>query len=351
MFDRCGSPRENEQYKDRFRELFNYATTGFYWRWYEAKRGKPDYAYTDKVVAWCEQNHIRVKGHPLLWACDSGIPPWSKGQPPAELRKQRITDIMTRYAGKIDLWEVVNEPSHLSGLEIDDPYRWARAVDPKACLIVNDYNVMADGCPAFFKLLQNAISKGVPFDGIGIQAHEPRTMRFELDQVWKILDQYAALGKQLYVTEFTPTSAGEEITGSYVSGTWDEAAQADYAVKFYTVCFAHPAMAGLTWWDLCDNGAWLKGGGLLHKDMSPKPAYTALKKLIHEQWTTKKEGKTDADGKFSYHGFNGQYVLRITLNGKVMEQPFHVGPHDHDVVDIVLPKEAPGRPAAGDGQR
>ena len=42
-----------------------------------------------------------------------------------------------------------------------------------------------------------------------------------------------------------------------------KAAQADYAVKFYRVCFAHPSMRAITWWDLCDQGSWLPGGGML----------------------------------------------------------------------------------------
>ena len=82
----------------------------------------------------------------------------------------------------------------------------------------------------------------MPFDGIGIQAHEPRDMRFPLDRVQEVLDQYAALGKELHITEFTPTSGGWKITGSHRKGVWDEAAQADYAVKFYRVCFANPAV-------------------------------------------------------------------------------------------------------------
>ena len=336
MFDRFGTPRENELYKECFRKIFNYATTGFYWRWYEPVRGKPNYDYTDNVVAWCARNDIRLKGHPLLWANESGIPPWSGEQPSAEVQKQRVTDIMTRYAGKIEFWEVVNEPAHVTGIEIDAPYRWARAVNPEASLIVNDYSVIANGYPPFFVLLQKALNKGVPFDGIGIQAHEPRTMRFPLDQVWKVLDRYAILGKYLHITEFTPTSGGQEITGSHITGTWDEAAQADYATRFYTVCFAHPAVVAITWWDLCDAGSWLEGGGLLRKDLSQKPAYVALAKLIHEQWGTKAEGKTDTDGAFSFRGFCGTYVARITQNGKIIEQSFHIGKQEQNRIKIVL---------------
>jgi len=215
MFDRYKTGAQNDAYKTRFRELFNYATVGFYWRWYERERGKPNYPYTDKVVAWCREHGIRTKGHPILWGDEAGMPVWSQGQPAPEIQRQQVEGIMHRYRGKIEFWEVVNEPSHLPQLKIDDPYRWARQADPRAYLIVNDYHVLADGCPGFFKLLSQAIQKGVPFDGIGIQAHEPRTVRFPLERVQEILDQYATLGKELHVTEFTPASSGQKITGSH----------------------------------------------------------------------------------------------------------------------------------------
>ena len=259
MFDRYRNEAQNAAYKQRFEDLFNYATVGFYWRWYESQRGKPRYEYTDKVVEWCRQRGIRLKGHPLLWGNQAGIPPWSQGQPSPEIQRQRVLEIMQRYQGRIEFWEVVNEPSHLAEPKIDEPYRWARQADPQAYLIVNDYHVLADGCPGFLKLVTEAKQNGVPFDGIGIQAHEPRTMRFPLDRVQEILDQYASLGKELHITEFTPTSSGQKITGSHREGVWDEAAQADYAVKFYRVCFAHPSMRAITWWDLCDQGSWLPG--------------------------------------------------------------------------------------------
>lgn len=334
-FDRFRSDAENAAYKKRFQGLFNAATVGFYWRSYEFERGKPQYAYTDKVVAWCAQRGIRCKGHPLLWGNRAGIPAWSDGQPKPEIQRRRVTDIMQRYRGKIDFWEVVNEPSHLARPRIDDPYRWAREADAKAYLIVNDYYVMADGHPPFFKLLSQAKATGVPFDGIGIQAHEPRTMRFPLDQVWRILDHYATLGKELHVTEFTPASSGQPIAGWHLTGTWDEAAQADYAVKFYRVCFAHPAMVAITWWDLCDNGSWLKGGGMLRADMTPKPVYTRLKDLIHTQWRTRANGRTDAQGNFSFRGFHGTY--RIVTGG--VEQEFHLEKQGPNRATVLVPGE------------
>lgn len=277
-----------------------------------------------------------MKGHPLLWGDQAGVPPWSRGQPSAVMQRLRVQDIIERYQGKIEFWEVVNEPSHLAEPKIDEPYRWARQADPGAYLVVNDYAVLADGGPGFFQLLTEAKRRGVPFDGIGIQAHEPRTMRFPLDRVLGILDRYASQGKELHITEFTPTSAGQKITGSHREGVWDEAAQADYAVKFYRVCFAHPAVRAITWWDLADQGSWLPGGGMLRTDLSPKPVYEQLKRLIHHEWHTRTSGTTDAEGRVSFRGFYGKYRVELNLPGRKLERHFHVARAGQKEIVMIL---------------
>lgn len=335
-FDRFWWKAKNEKYKNCFAELFNYATIGFYWRNYEPKRGKPNYKYTDKVVEWCERQGIRMKGHPLLWALEHGIPQWSDGQPSPEIQRQRVSEIISRYHDKIEFWEVVNEPAHLPGISIDEPYRWAREVDRNAYLIVNDHNVMDDGCPQFYALLEQAVANNIPFDGIGIQSHDPATMRFPLISVQQTLDHYAKLGKELHITEFTPASDGQPITGSHVQGGWNEESQADYAVKFYTVCFAHPAVVAITWWDLCDGHAWRTGGGLLRKNMTPKPAYSALKKLIRDKWTTKKNGETDETGTFKFRGFRGKYSFNVEWKEKHIRQDFDLTKEGSNCIEVTL---------------
>jgi GH35 family endo-1,4-beta-xylanase len=310
LLDRLMSRRTNDIYKERFSELFNYATTGFYWKGYEPVRGRPDYAYTGKVIEWCEKHRIRLKGHPLLWEYEAGVPTWSKGIPSRSLQKKRVRDIMRRFGKHIEFWEVVNEPSHLAGISIDQPYRWAREACPAGYLIVNDYHVLHDGFPPFHRLLKDSIANGVPFDGIGIQAHEPLFKRFPLEDVKRYLDLYAKFGKELHITEFTPTSGGQTITGSRAGRVWTESEQADYAVKFYKVCYAHPSVVAITWWDLLDGKCWQKGGGLLRKDLSPKPAYHALKRLILEEWRTSTQGHADRRGEFTFRGFPGEYEIR-----------------------------------------
>ena len=66
MFGRVRAAEGEEQYRQRFAALLNYATLGFYWPMYEPERGQPIYDYTDKVLDWCKDHGITCKGHPLV---------------------------------------------------------------------------------------------------------------------------------------------------------------------------------------------------------------------------------------------------------------------------------------------
>jgi len=49
--------------------------------------------------------------------------------------------------------------------------------------------------------------------------------------------------------------------------------------------------------------------GFLREDMSPKPVFLALKKLIHEDWWTGPLTlKADGEGTVTFRGFLGEYA-------------------------------------------
>lgn len=313
-FNKFSSKKENNLYKKYFADLFNYATTGLYWSSYEPRKGYPKYQQTLEIAGWCNTQGIKLKGHPLLWGHPYGGPIWSETYPAEMLRNNRVKEIVARFKNYISYWDVVNEPSHYPGIEIDAPNRVARKTAANAKLVSNDYGIFYDGNPDFFSLLQKSIRQGVPIDVIGIQAHEPRTMRFTLANVKQKLDRYATLGLPLHITEFTPTSGGQPVTGPYAlagKSTWDETMQAEYATHFYTLCFAHPAVTAISWWDLCDRGAWLEGGGLLDQNLNPKPVYKALYNLIRKSWMTEVNRITNSRGEASFRGFWGRYKVSV----------------------------------------
>jgi len=68
-----------DQFKKRFKSLFNFAVFPFYWPGYESRQGMPGWADMLPVLEWCRLNGITTKGHPLVWACKSGTPSWLSG--------------------------------------------------------------------------------------------------------------------------------------------------------------------------------------------------------------------------------------------------------------------------------
>ena len=92
-------------------------------------------------------------------------------------------------------------------------------------------------------------------------------------------------------------------------------------------------MTGITWWSFLD-GLWLKApGGLLRKDLSVKPAYEELLRLIKGEWWLKPTRfVTDENGKLTFRGFLGEYEL--SYGGKKI--PFSLTEKGEAAVEIRL---------------
>jgi GH35 family endo-1,4-beta-xylanase len=289
-----------------------------------------------------------------VWACRSGVPRWLEGLPierTEELSEARVRNIVRGRAGEIDLWDVVNEAVNVRtwrhkieafddpedwGVEdeipaiadyVDQAFRWAHEANPAATLILNEYNTIARPPvrERFVALVRELQSRGTPVSGLGIQAHEPREEWYPPEAVWETLETLAATGLPLHATELHPQSSGKPITGGWRTGTWTGEAQADFTEQLVRLLFGHPAVASINWWGLSDRTSWLPGGGLLDEEGRPKPVYERLRHLIREEWSTRVDSRTDAEGTLSFRGFFGDYELRVALpDGRVEALPLSV---------------------------
>lgn len=341
-------PAVNAEYARRFKELLNYATLPFYWWKYEPCR---DYVHEQKLMQmaqWCQANNITAKGHPLAW--NHGDPKWLPDDPDEimQLQMKRIHREMTRFTDLINIWDVVNEatdPHHENCLKqapkltatIDQVgpseyvrrcFRSACRTDPDAMLIINDYRLDTDFEDLVLKKLVD--DQGRPlYDAIGLQSHQHRGA-FDLTFVWHICEQYARYGKPLHWTEnsFVSGEEGWELNTQRENFSWTstpegEKRQAEQTVRFYTLLFSHPAVEAITWWNLSDYRCWMGApASLLRADMSPKPAYNELYKLIKGKWWTKTETETGAGGKATFRGFYGDYRVTAEINGQPVAAAF-----------------------------
>jgi len=177
--------------------------------------------------------------------------------------------------------------------------------------LVNDYRTDS----AFFLILDRLRQAGkVLFDVVGIQSHMHEGV-WPLSRVGEVCDVYRQLEVPIHFTETTIVS-GQRLAADRWSATIaaGETAQADYVPQFYTALFAHPSVQAITWWDFSDDHAWQgAAAGWIRKDMTPKPVYDRMMKLIKGQWWTKAEGRTNAQGEFPCRAFYGDYRVAVKL--------------------------------------
>jgi GH35 family endo-1,4-beta-xylanase len=308
-----GYPQHGEQYASLFAELLNFATLPFYSLSLRdgAQRARA-YVGLDTKLDWARRNAIAAKGHPLVWFHRAGIPQEVRSKSFEEIEalgRAGIREIVLRYAGQIDIWDVINE-AHDWGNELgysqEQLLRMTRVAaettkeaNPNAVTIVNNCTPFGEyvsrGRTYFgevkrpmwapIEYLHACISGGIDFDVVGVQLYYPGYDMFEIS---RLLDRFAQFGKPVHITELgVSTATGEDTTAhvkqpgrAYWHGEWSEAIQADWIEQFYTLCYSKPYVEAVTWWDFADKGHFWPHGGFLRRDMTPKESYGRLKALL-----------------------------------------------------------------------
>ena len=326
----------HEKYGSQFAALLNYATLAFYWGLYEPERGRKGREEQERIARWCQQRGIATKGHPLVW--HTVYPQWAPNEVDEvkPLLLERIREIVSQFKGLIDRWDVVNEATE-PNMPVNGVSNWiqrdgsvamvlecltcAREANPKAFLLYNDWYIQ----PPYEKLAEELVRRNAPVDAFGLQSHMHRG-EWPLERAWQICETYARFGKPLHFTEVTVLSGqhGWELPRPWRTTPDGEARQADYVEKFYTILFSHPAVEAITWWDFMDGGWQGAPAGLVREDLTPKPVYHRLMRLIKGKWWTKETVRTNARGEAKLRGFLGDYQVTVNATAGRRTQQFNL---------------------------
>jgi len=329
---RQADARQEAAYRRRFSALLNFATVPFYWSGYEPEEGITQAGRLAELADWSAEHGLTVKGHPLCYHMT--VPEWAKALPLEEFRRRqfdRITREVSDFAGRIDVWDVINEavytPGHEEGRHplarvcrrlgrtrlVRTVFDLAHQANPDATLLIND----CDPSPAYARVVRDSLAAGAPIDVVGIQSHMHKGY-WSAEKTWRVCETFARFGRPLHFSELTilsgiiqPDHSWSRTRDDWFSTPAGEAQQARQVEETYRLLFSHPAVRGITWWDFSDHGAWLGApAGLLRKDMSPKPAYDALLRLIKGEWWSGEQSlRTDARGRVDVEGFLGDYRM------------------------------------------
>ena len=277
------------------------------WSHLASAPGQYDFTVADALIDFAEQGGMRVRGHTLVWHRLNGVPSWVETEvnqapdPAARLREllaQHIQTVVGRYAGRIESWDVVNEPLELLGGELDpgsfffqtlgpgyiaEAFELAHVADPQAKLFLNE--VMVEGAPqkaaGLVTLVSDLLTQGVPIHGVGLQGHiflsVPTRSKLET-----LIRSFADLGLLVELTEI------DIPLGLFDSAAEPLIAQAKAYADVFSACKAVQRCRGLTTWGVSDRSTWLDETApwdayapnkplLFDEPLQPKPAYFAAR--------------------------------------------------------------------------
>ena len=243
------------------------------WDATEPSPGQYTFGGGDAVVAFAQQNGMKVKGHTLVW--HNQLPGWVTAltDPNAVLAAMtnHITAVASHYRGQVFAWDVVNEAiddgngnairddvfhHNLGDGYIAEAFRIAHQVDPDALLFYNDYGIEGLGgkADAAYALAQTLVAQGVPISGIGLQMHigaGPNEAP-PMGDIAANMHRIAALGLMVNVSEMDTGVCG-------VSGdqTTKFAAESMVMHDVVAACMSESRCVGITLWGVTDKYSWL----------------------------------------------------------------------------------------------
>jgi GH35 family endo-1,4-beta-xylanase len=347
-------PEKEIEYKKAFVNLFNQAVVPFYWSDFEPQEGHlrmrtdSEFIYRrpapDTCLEFCSKYGIEPKGHCLVWG--NFVPKWLETystEQRKEILERRFKEIADEYVSKIPSFDIVNESASnyrrgvKSLFENYDEYglQLGEKYFPDNIKILNETNeaiwrdYYTEGkYMAFNMQMKDFITRGIPFDEIGLQYHIFKTTEemenkitrntyLDVDSMIEILDIFDDYGYPMHISEIT-------IPGSGLNDE-NEEIQAYLVEQLYKTWFATRNMKSIVWWNLVDGYAAYAplgsnegenrcGGGLLRFDMSRKPAYDVLDNLINKEWNTSFETEVDKNGELTFRGFYGEYEVVVDDN-------------------------------------
>lgn len=254
----------------------------------------------DNIVAFAQKHKIIVKGHTFVWHQQNApfVNALKTREDAIEVLEEQITEVMTRYKGKIAEYDVANEVLEEDGTMrntiwlktigddyLDIAFKAARKADPKAKLILNDYNNENMGntkADAFYELVKSLIERNVPIDGVGFQMHLMAMHPVQEEAVRANVARFRELGLTVSFSEI-------DVRVKLPMTPEKEAEQIDVYTKLMEIVLTEPNVDSFIMWGYTDKMSWIPqffpGFGFAHlydRDVQPKPVYEVIKKMIVE---------------------------------------------------------------------
>ena len=185
-----------------------------------------DFSRADAILDFARQNGKSTRGHTLLWYAYN--PDWLNAvdtrRKAERLLIEHIETVVDRYKDRVPSWDVVNEVvahdplkegrwreglwlRHLGRAHVEIAFRAAARTDPKAKLVINDYDLENKGKrfdarrQAILSIVRNLQDLNLPVHGVGLQAHLYAEREIDRDGLAEFVGRLASMGVRTLVTE------------------------------------------------------------------------------------------------------------------------------------------------------
>jgi len=300
-------PGTPQIYRDLFLQQCALYAPDLGWRHISRGLGSYNFSTEQPSIDFAISHGIKITGAHLLW--HEQIPDWFgflHGSARAQAVKDHAVAMCTRFAGRVFAWNVVNEAinpregrsdglrrSPISPDYFVIAFEAARAADPRALLVYNDFGMELDTANeenrrvTLLKLLDWLQNRGSPIDAVGLQSHlRIENFTFDAEKYRSFLHQIASRGLRIVITELDVLDKGAVSDFSE-----RDRLVADVYSRFLNAALAEPAVCALVTWGLSDRYTWLtpafssnfaRVDGLPTRplpfdvDFRPKPAFFAI---------------------------------------------------------------------------
>lgn len=253
------------------------------WDFTNPSEGVFTFQQADAMVNFAVQNNIKVRGHTLAWY--SQTPDWvfqdKDGKPASKEQllsrlKEHINTEVGRYKGKVYCWDVVNEAISDNDSEnlrdskwyqiagedfISKAFQYAHEADPAAQLFYNDYGLENPvKRQKAYNMLKSMLEKGVPINGVGLQAHYD-IYSPSIEDIKATIDLFSSLGLKVQLTEVDMSIYKWGDSAVFAEPPKDRMnIQTQRYKDLFTLLRSYKdkgVITGVTFWGVDDSGSWL----------------------------------------------------------------------------------------------
>ncbi|MCH2178557.1 MAG: endo-1,4-beta-xylanase [Mariniblastus sp.] len=335
-------------YAEKIEELFTASTLENHLKW-RPWAGNWGSGFSQEVTQagldWLQSRSIATRGHAMMWPRYQSVPNSVRDlldiENPTQQNLQdlydatfdHIADIGSAVQGKIDAWDMLNEPRTSNDIEdkligftptggptisgrTDLRNRWfeaAQVADTEAGMFLNDYAILAGGDDLnnnirtkYRQNLSELVDAGTPIDGLGFQSHFNETNRplTSPSEIWELLDEFQNdYDLPVHITEFD-------------YNTTDKQLQADYTRDFMTAVFAHESVDAFVLWGFWEGKINHSEAALFDNDFNANLNGVEYLDLLFNQWWTDTDGLSTVEGDFGTRGFLGDYEVVVDYKGQ-----------------------------------